>query len=540
MKQYIVTLSLALFCMLAVDSVKAQEVSDSIKQEFIDLPYGKVSKDRLVGSVDIITKEDLMKSGYPTLSNALAWKVPGYLQGRIRGFARGGNGDQPLIIIDGLSNRLLESVMVDEVESVHILKDVTAKMLYGSKAANGVIVVKTKRGKNAKKEFTVRGDYGLRMANEYPKYVGSADYMMYNNQARRNDGLNPLYTQENIDLAGNNYKNPDVDYYDMFLDDQTSYQKVNAQLMGGDDKTKYFFNIGYFGENGLEAVGEKRRMDAFNLRSNLDYKVNSIISVNLDIAGRFYNVEGNRLSTSDFFSALSGTKPNDYPIFINDQKSVDFLGTSAGQQGKNLYGDMVYAGYKRESTSFAQTNIGMDFDFNQYVKGLSANAFVTFDINNYISEGKKLDYRTLKPDVTSTGEDTLIVNGIYQPKGEEQKLADSYYRNMGGGVYVNYDRTFGNHALLADVSYMLETKSVKTIVSDNDDTTDEQDLMRTIQDEKTMNLGLRVNYAFKNKYIAEYAGSYMGSKSFIKIIAGSYIARLVFLILFLKRILWIM
>ncbi|WP_430932642.1 SusC/RagA family TonB-linked outer membrane protein [Saccharicrinis sp. 156] len=506
MKQYIVTLSLALLCMLCVDTVKAQEVNDSIKQELIELPYGKVSKDRLVGSIDVITKEDLMQSGYPTLSNALAWKVPGYLQGRVRGYSRGGTDDQPLVIIDGLSNRFLSSVMVDEVESVHILKDVTAKMLYGSKAANGVIVVKTKRGKNAKRKFTVTGDYGLRMANEYPEYVGAADYMKYNNQARMNDGLDPLYLQEDIDMAGSSYKYPDVDFYDMFLEDQTNFQKVNTQLIGGDDKTKYFFNMGYFGESGLEAVGDKSRTDAFNLRSNLDYKVNNVITVNLDIAGRFYNVEGNRLSDSNFFSALSGTKPNDYPIFISDQPHADSLGTSAGQGGSNLYGDMVYAGYKRDATSFAQTNIGMDFDFDKYVKGLQARVFATFDVNNYISEGKKLEYRTLKPDVTALGQDTLIVNGISNPKGNEQRLADSYYRNMGGGAYINYDRTFGNHAILADASYMLETLHTKTNVAD----------MSTVQDDKTMNFGLRVNYAFQNKYIAEYSGSYMGSRKFHK------------------------
>ena len=128
--------------------------------------------------------------------------------------------------------------------------------------------------------------------------------------------------------------------------------------------------------------------------------------------------------------------------------------------------------------SFAQTNIGMNFDLNKYVNGLSGKVYATFDVNNYIAEGKQLTYRTLKPALTAGGNDTLIVNGVYNPKGNESRLADSYYRNMGGGASLSFDRTFGDHAISAGLNYLVEYKTVKTNASD----------MSTIQDDKGMNL----------------------------------------------------
>lgn len=506
MKLYIVTLSLALLCMFSGTYTSAQVTNDSTKLEVIKVPSVKSEGNRLVGSVDVITGEQLAHSAYPSVYAAMTGLVPGYSLGRVRGYSRGGDGDAPLVIIDGLSNRSIGSLTIEEVDSIFIMKDVTAKMLYGSRAANGVIVIKTKRGHIGKKDLSFIAEYGIRKAGDYPDFVGAAEYMRFNNQAFMNDGKTPLYSQDDIDMAGLDYKHPDVDFYDMFVNDQTSYQKVNAQLVGGDKKTKYFFNLGYFGEDGIEKVGEKERVNSVSVRSNLDYQVNDILSVNLDIAGRFYMVDGNHIGTSDLFSELYSTKPNDYPVFISATPSVDSLGTSDKVNGRNLYGEMVYSGYRRQMTSFAQTNIGMNFDLNKYVNGLSGKVYATFDVNNYIAEGKQLTYRTLKPALTAGGNDTLIVNGVYNPKGNESRLADSYYRNMGGGASLSFDRTFGDHAISAGLNYLVEYKTVKTNASD----------MSTIQDDKGMNLGGRINYAYQNKYIAEVASSYMGSSRFSK------------------------
>ncbi len=504
MKKYIFAISLISFCVLSNRIADAQEVNDTTEVEIIQSPLEKMNGNDIVGSVDVITEDDLSHSAYYTLSSALVGQSPAYVLGRIRGFARGGDQDQPLIVIDGLTNRSLSSITVEQVESVRILKDVTAKMLYGNKAANGVIVINTKRGKFDRKKITVSAEYGYRKVKQYPEFVGAADYMKYHNQALMNDGKEIRFTDTEIQMAGTSYKYPDVDYYDMFVNDNTAFQKVDAQLTGGNEDTRYFLNLGYIGEDGLEKVGDKRRNDLLNVRSNLDYEVNDVISVNLDIAGQFHITNGNHVNTNQLFSTLSSQKPNDYPIFISDQPNVDSLGTSDIVGGGNLYGDMVYSGYRREMTSFAQTNIGMQFDFNKYINGLTGGIFAAFDINNYIAEGKNLSYRTLKPALTPNGGDTLIVNGVYNPKGNEQRLGDNYFRNMGGNAYLTYDKFFGDHGIYANLIYRVENKTVKTFAND----------MVSIQGDKQMNVGFQGNYSYQSKYYLQLSSSYMGSNRF--------------------------
>ena len=110
MKQYILKLSFAIFCMFCIGTVNAQEQSDSdtTKAALIELPFGKVSENRLVGAVDVITKEDLSHSSTPSVYNALQGLASGYVNGKIRGSSRGGD-DNPLIVFDGLSHRTLVS-----------------------------------------------------------------------------------------------------------------------------------------------------------------------------------------------------------------------------------------------------------------------------------------------------------------------------------------------------------------------------------------------------------------------------------------------
>ncbi|WP_276165457.1 SusC/RagA family TonB-linked outer membrane protein [Zobellia alginiliquefaciens] len=506
MKQYILTLSCALLCLFCIDDVMAQDGIRNTKQDTLLLPFTKVSENRLVGAIDVITSDELLHSGYPSLSAAIEGQVPGFTLGRVRGRSRGGQNDGPLVVIDGLSNRFLSSLQLEEVDIVYILKDATAKMLYGSRGANGVVVIKTKRGTNSKKRISLLVESGIRSAGNYPEFVDARDYMKYRNQALRNDGKDILFSNEDVALAGTDYRYPDVDYYDMFVNDTKNYKNVNAQLVGGDEKTRYFFNLGYVGEDGIVKVGEKNKNNAVNVRSNLDYKINDVISVNLDISGRFFTENGSHVSDNELFNQLSSTKPTDYPIFISAQANVDSLGTSDIVNGKNLYGELAYSGYQRRTTSIAQTNIGMNFDLSRYIKGLKARAYATFDMNNYISEGKSLTYRTLKPALTAAQQDTLIVNGVYNPKGNEQRLGDSYYRNLGGGAYLDYDRIFGKHALNATLNYLVDNKTVKTVAAN----------METVQDDKSMNFGLRLNYAFQDKYVAEVTSSYMGSTRFNK------------------------
>ncbi|TYA84306.1 SusC/RagA family TonB-linked outer membrane protein [Seonamhaeicola marinus] len=510
MKYYIL---LVLTAFVGVVSAQ-QNLNDSLTKVSVDdkviLPFGEISKDRLVGAVDVITAEDMSHTSDYNVESSLVGLAPGLIVNkgsgspgfdttwmRIRGISRGGN-DAPLIVIDGIANRALASISIDEVSTIQILKDVTAKMLYGSKAANGVIMVTTKRGYEGKKKVEFFVESGLKRPTVLPEYLNSGQYARLYNQARINDGFDPIYTDEQI----NNYENspstlfPDVDYYDTFLKKSTTFQRINAQLRGGDERTKYFLNVGFIGEDGLEKVGQTQKFNRLNVRSNLDYQVNNTVSAFLDIAGRMDIWDRANITNGEFFNTLSSHRPNDYPIWAGEVGDTDNLGWSP-RVGTNLMGELTRSGYVNTKNYYAQTNFGLDFDLDNLVKGLSFGGYVTFDFYNNISIGKNLSYSRIDPsDGTRIGTDVL--------QSGEVRQGDDSLQNLGLVGTIDFERSWGLNDLQINLSGFRQTLTRKSTL----------DGPTTQQDDKNMNFGARVNYMFNKKYTIEGSASYMGSDRF--------------------------
>jgi len=487
----------------------------SVDEKIITTPYGDQTSLRMVGDVEVITQSELLHTNNYYLRDALIGKVAGLLISKssqnpenhsgsmtIRGNSRGlDNG--PLIIIDGIANRSLTNVTVEEVEKVLVLKDATAKMLYGSKAANGVIVVMTKRGHQGETHITASGEYGVKTPMNLPDYLGSYDYARLYNQARLNDGLSPAYSEEQIQgyKEGKNLTlYPNVDFYDYFLKKNTSFYRGSIQIDGGQKKTNYFLNLGYIGENGLESVGRDRKFNRLNFRSNLDYQLNDVISVNLDISGVFDITDSANMTSEEFYKALSTHKPNDYPLFVTQDGRVDLDSLGWGtKQSTNLYGELTRKGYEKDYNFNTQTNLGLKINLNKFIKGLKAEAYVSFDVNNTLSKGKQLSYSRLRPDdMTRVGVDNV--------KGSESKYSDGFYRNVGIVGKLEYNRIFKQHAITAGLFANRTTYSPKTTLEGP----------YTLQDDKSLNYGISINYAYNDKYVAQFTSSLMGSDKFIK------------------------
>ncbi|WP_186826901.1 SusC/RagA family TonB-linked outer membrane protein [Seonamhaeicola algicola] len=516
MKYYIL-----LFLTALIGSVSAQQKNDTLKvvnSKKVELPFTKIDRNRLVGAVDIIEGDDLLHSSDYNVESILAGQASGLVvyEGngapgldntwmKIRGLSRGGQDDFPLIVIDGIANRALSSIAIDEVESIQILKDATAKMLYGSKAANGVIMLTTKRGYNGKHKVSFYHEYGIKTPTRLPQYLNSAQYATLYNQARVNDGLEPIYSSDDIDNYANNPSviYPDVDFYDEFLKKSTSFQRFNAQLIGGDEKIQYFLNLGYIHEDGIENKGRTQKFDRFNIRGNLDYTVNKTVSMFLDLAGRMDVWDRANISNSQFFSSLSSHRPNDYPLWAGEIGDTDNLGYSP-RINTNLVGELARSGYVNEKNYYAQTNLGIDFNLNTILKGLSAKGYVTFDVFNNISIGKPLEYSRIRFDDPNDLSITTRI-GTDRLDGDESRRGDNSTQNLGLVMQVDYKRSWGNNDLLINLVGINQTLTRKATL----------DGPTTQQDDKSVNIGTRVNYTFKNKYVLEGSSSYMGSDKFI-------------------------
>lgn len=179
-----------------VISAGAQELAgdnaSSLQNDsLVQVAFRKVSQNNLLGGASVVNVEELTKKNYNT------WSLTD-MQGYVGGY--NGNSlwgmDEKLILVDGVP-RNIDYISPTEISQITFLKGAQAVVLYGSRAAKGVIMITTKRGKSTDLQVDVRANTGFYVAKSYPEYLGSAEYMTLYNEARANDGLGALYSPTN-------------------------------------------------------------------------------------------------------------------------------------------------------------------------------------------------------------------------------------------------------------------------------------------------------------------------------------------------------
>ena len=492
-----------------------------VKDE-VELPFRKTIAREIVGATSTIDEDAISSSNQMNVLNILSGKAPGLNvsqvptePGRsatvlnIRGLSRSATDNAPLIIIDGIE-RPLEDLTPEEIESITVLKDATSKILYGPKAVNGVLLVKTKRGIKYKRDRQFNIEFGAQTPVRMPEYLNSADYATMYNQARINDGLSPYYTQTDIDgyrMGTNPVLYPDVDFHKLCLNDHMSYRKAIAQFRGGNESAQYYVNATYAGYGGYEAVGKNNTSNKFNLRVNLDYKVNDWLKAFVDIAGQMEFYTTNYMSADKLFSRLSSHRPNAYPIKFSDpgNPGTEIYGAmenaNLSSSRENIYAEMVLGGSKENTVRKGQTNIGFDLSLDRYVKGLSAKAYVTFDVYNYLVVGKNENFSSYRPifnENSLIGKELLTVE---KKVSDKSRIADQMYRNYGYFGQLSYDRTFqAKHQLKSDLVIFQSRR----------------ENLGSSQDDVNRTFALRTNYVYNKKWIAELDMAVMGSSRFTK------------------------
>lgn len=492
-----------------------------VKDE-VELPFRKTIAREIVGATSTIDEDAISSSNQMNVLNILSGKAPGLNvsqvptePGRsatvlnIRGLSRSATDNAPLIIIDGIE-RPLEDLTPEEIESITVLKDATSKILYGPKAVNGVLLVKTKRGIKYKRDRQFNIEFGAQTPVRMPEYLNSADYATMYNQARINDGLSPYYTQTDIDgyrMGTNPVLYPDVDFHKLCLNDHMSYRKAIAQFRGGNESAQYYVNATYAGYGGYEAVGKNNTSNKFNLRVNLDYKVNDWLKAFVDIAGQMEFYTTNYMSADKLFSRLSSHRPNAYPIKFSDpgNPGTEIYGAMENanlfSSRENIYAEMALGGSKENTVRKGQTNIGFDLSLDRYVKGLSAKAYVTFDVYNYLVVGKNENFSSYRPifnENSLIGKELLTVE---KKVSDKSRIADQMYRNYGYFGQLSYDRTFqAKHQLKSDLVIFQSRR----------------ENLGSSQDDVNRTFALRTNYVYNKKWIAELDMAVMGSSRFTK------------------------
>src|SRR5690606_32011840 len=181
----------------------------------------------------------------------------------------------PLLVIDGILGGNVNILNADDIESMSVLKDAASSSIYGVRGANGVLMVTIKTGKSGQTNVSLNSYVGFQTPTALPKFLGSADYMMLQNEANVNAGQNPTYTDEQIEIARNgsdpNYF-ANTDWIEEVYRKSAPQQNHNLSLNGGNDKTQYYASYGYLNEGGL-VVGDNFKAHRHNARLRLNTQI---------------------------------------------------------------------------------------------------------------------------------------------------------------------------------------------------------------------------------------------------------------------------
>ena len=501
--------------------------------------YGQTKRLTNTGAVSSIQASEIRTVPIPSVQNALVGKLPGFFSVQRSGqpgrdasdfFIRGvsslnSGGNQPLIIVDDIqySYEQLQQINVNEIESISILKDASTTAIYGIKGANGVLVVKTRRGKTGKPAVNIRVETGMQTPIRKPKFLSSYDAALLVNEAYKNDGIQPQFSQEDLDLykSGTDpYGHPNVNWYETIFKTHAWQQNANVDISGGAKRLRYFVSGGAFSQNGMvrnfsnaqDDINNNYFYRRFNYRSNLDIDVTKTLSLKLDISTRFSNInEPRNLNAVGEIYNYSKIRPFSAPV-LNPNGTYAYA-YDTDNKLPTLNARLANGGYKRIRRSDSNILLGANQLLDFITEGLSISGTLAY---SGIEENERLVARGSDADPgfpsyhynPADGSYSLDPRGKYHYEGYAvYGNTSAYSKNVNLQAFINYNRIFNDvHNLKITALYNRQSYT-NTITLDND---------RRGVPENYRGYTAKINYTFKDKYLVDLNAAYNGTDRFGK------------------------
>jgi TonB-dependent starch-binding outer membrane protein SusC len=511
-------------------------------QEVIVVGYGEQKKATVTGAVTSVKSEQITQAPVTNLSNALVGRLPGTIfinrsgepgydgsQIRVRGTNTVGN-PSALVVIDGIANRSggLERLNPADIESVTILKDGSAA-IYGAQAANGVILVTTKRGKPGKPEISFNYNLGFNRPTRLPEVADAATYATMLNEIDEYRGNAPRYSAADIQKfrdGSSPWTHPNTDWYDAVIKPTSLQDMATLSLSGGTaDGVKYYVSLGKLFEDGVYK-NSGTNYKQYNFRSNIDAKVTNWFNISVDVAGRQEARTYPTRPASTIFRMLIRGKPNLPAYWPNGLPGPDI------ENGDNpVVTSTKQTGYVYDNNYVFQSNLRGKIDV-PWVKGLNLIFNASFDEGFRPVKRFRTPWYLYTWDYTSydaNGEPVLLKS----PRGlSTPELQEEFEKTSGRttNAYINYTKEFGAHAigLMVGTEKQKLTGShfnafrnayISTSVDElfagtrNTSTNADNDRNRLFSTARLNYFG-RINYSFSEKYLLEMVWRYDASYIF--------------------------
>lgn len=422
--------------------------------EVVVVGYGTQQKEDVTGSLSQVEGEALTIAPPPNLSAALSGQLSGVIavqtsgqpgqdnaQFQIRGRSTLGN-NSPLILIDGVE-RPFQRVNPFEVASVTALKDAASTAVYGSRAANGVLLITTNRGKEGKPSINFSSQYGWQSPTRRPELMSASQYVLAFRQSFLNRGTAPDALPYD-DLVGQAEAGTleSFDWWNETLKNSAPQKQYNFSVNGGKENLRYFFSYGLLDQGAFyDNAGFKQS----SIRSNVDANITDQLKFSLNVAGRLENTIRSADSDGEIFSNALRANPL-FPVFVDGRPGSEGLpSNSLGFDGfsGNAIGDANRNGSDKRDSDYFQTNFQLDYDL-PWIQGLSAKAMYSYDRN--ISK-QKVFFTPYTSYQFNEADGELIPNVSDNLSYLNETRAD--FTQQTTQLSFNYKKEFGKHFISA-------------------------------------------------------------------------------------------
>ena len=487
-------------------------------EEVVIVGYGAQKKVNLTGSVSNVKADLLENRTSSSPVNMLTGNVagvtivqnsgqPGADTGtlRVRGVGTLGNSEA-MVIVDGVESSM-SNVDPNDIENISVLKDAAASSIYGVRAANGVILVTTKKGNVGKPVVSYNAYVGWQAATRMPKYLDAYNYGVLINEAYTNDGYNPLYSQEQLEKFRNH---SDLDHYGdsdwlgTLLSENGLFHNHHLSINGGTKDIRYSISFGYHDKDGLIP---NTNYNKFNVRSNIDAKINNRLDLSLNLAAyRSRQVEPAEGMANIIHYAFRETpvtpiqfSNGNYGLFKNEHNSV----AAARNSGltKNYNNNFV------GSASFGYKIID-----GLTLKGNASTTFNLADSHSFLKSMKFYNAESTEPTKVTRSQVTE---------------RDSKMLEVNLQAFLDYAKTFGKHDVKGLLGYSQLYNQVKILGATRKDLPlnnnlgelnaggpNTQENNGTKLEYALRSVFARVNYAYDNRYLLEANVRYDGTSRF--------------------------
>ncbi|EKN15182.1 SusC/RagA family TonB-linked outer membrane protein [Parabacteroides goldsteinii CL02T12C30] len=418
--------------------------------EVVVVGYGTQRKGNIATAVTTIKSDVLQNRPVQTVGEALQGQIPGLsvtakgapgespkLQLRGSSVLKSDNSSEPLVLVDGVPADF-NFLNPEDIESINVLKDAASSAIYGSRAANGVLLITTKRGKMGKPTFRYNGSVGVNTPMYMPQSISSAEYARIKNEAERNMGRAPIYTDEDISKFANGTdlnRYPNTNWLDLAIQNSVT-TRHGLEASGGTEKVRYLVSAGVDHQTG---IFPNTQQNVFNVRSSTDISITKKFGISFDIRYQLRDMDALN-NQEDIYKQLIQADPTMVAYYTDGS-----YGYNPGFFTNPLV-PLYEGGQKYTNRHEASGIFKLDYEI---IDGLmfTGIANVKYTFKNEESRARKVFYKNyFTQEVFENGENSF----------SDRRDYNAYYNLQ---ALLNYKKSFGIHNLDILAGYQQESEN---------------------------------------------------------------------------------